>query len=194
MNYPFETTKRGNPILDTEEKLQWYMNRLLHREVDLYYVNAEACDLDTVYLGRRKCLCLQQANSCVMPDSAPTFIEPDHYGRVDRSVVPVLRAIHARRDAELAQRSKEIGEKERESRNEIIDIEKEEKGAEVYIFDRDTRNYRLTRFKNELPEHFNEHYCLMYFLLMELLAMIDSGTKNMFWATWGERHEKHPVL
>ena len=70
----------------------------------------------------------------------------------------------------------------------------EEKGAEVYIFDRDTRNYRLTRFKNELPEHFNEHYCLMYFLLMELLAMIDSGTKNMFWATWGERHEKHPVL
>ena len=70
----------------------------------------------------------------------------------------------------------------------------EEKGAEVYIFDRDTRNYRLTRFKNELPEHFNEHYCLMYFLLMELLAMIDSGTKNMFWATWGERHENHPIL
>ena len=26
---------------------------------------------------------------------------------------------------------------------------------------------------------------------MELLAMIDSSTKNMFWATWGERHENH---
>jgi hypothetical protein len=64
----------------------------------------------------------------------------------------------------------------------------------VYIFENDTKNYRLTLFKNELPEHFNVHYCLMYFLLMELLAMIDSGTKNMFWATWGERHEKHPVL
>lgn len=68
------------------------------------------------------------------------------------------------------------------------------KGSEVYIFENDTKNYRLTLFKNELPEHFNVHYCLMYFLLMELLAMIDSGTKNMFWATWGERHEKHPVL
>ena len=70
----------------------------------------------------------------------------------------------------------------------------EEKGKEVYIFENDTKNYRLTLFKNELPEHFDEHYCLMYFLLMELLAMIDSGTKNMFWATWGERHQKHPTL
>ena len=107
MNYPFETTKSGHPILDTEEKLQWYMNRLLHREVDLYYVNAEACDLDTVWLRRRKCLCLQQANMSVMPDAAPTFIEPDHYGRVDRSVVAVLRAIHARRKAELETKRKE---------------------------------------------------------------------------------------
>ncbi len=69
-----------------------------------------------------------------------------------------------------------------------------DKKKEVYIFENDTKNYRLTLFKNELPEHFNEHYCLMYFLLMELLGMIDSGTKNMFWATWGERHEKHPIL
>lgn len=129
MNYPFETTKSGHPILDTEEKLQWYMNRLLHREVDLYYVNAEVCDLETVYLRRRKCLCLQQAYSCVIPGAAPTFIEPDVYGRVDRSVVPVLRAIHARRDAEFAQRRKELGEKERELRNEIIETEKEIKAA-----------------------------------------------------------------
>lgn len=127
MNYPFETTKSGHPILDTEEKLQWYMNRLLHREVDLYYVNAEAHDLETVHIRKRKCLGLPQAYSCVIPHPAPTFIEPDHYGRVDRSVVAVLRAIHARRDAELAQRSKEIGEKERELRNEITEKEKEVK-------------------------------------------------------------------
>lgn len=127
MNYPFENNKKGHPILDTEEKLQWYMNRLLHREVDLYYVNAEVCDLETVYLRRRECLCLQQAKLCVIPDAAPTFIEPDIYGRVDRSVVAVLRAIHARRDAELAQRSKELGEKERELRNEILETEKEVK-------------------------------------------------------------------
>ena len=107
MKYPFEETTKGHPILDTEEKLQWYMNRLLHREVDLYFVNAEACNLDTVYLRRRKCLCLQQANMSVMPDAAPTFIEPDIYGQVDRSVVEVLREIHARRDAEMDKKVKE---------------------------------------------------------------------------------------
>lgn len=127
MNYPFEKNKKGHPILDTEEKLQWYMNRLLHREVDLYYVNAEVCDLENVWLRKRKCLTLQQAHVSFLPDAAPTFIEPDVYGRVDRSVVPVLLAIHARRDAELAQRSKELGEKDRELRNEIMETEKEVK-------------------------------------------------------------------
>lgn len=67
----------------------------------------------------------------------------------------------------------------------------EDKKSEVYQFRKDSQNYRLTKFKNELPEHFNEHYCLMYFLLMEMLGMIDSSTKNMFWATWGERHDNH---
>lgn len=121
MTYPFETTRRGYPILDTEEKLQWYMNRLLHRDVDLYYVNAEACDLDTVYLRRRKCLCLQQANMSVMPDAAPTFIEPDMYGRVERSVVAVLRAIHARRDAEMEQRRREAAIEENKERQKLMD-------------------------------------------------------------------------
>jgi hypothetical protein len=67
----------------------------------------------------------------------------------------------------------------------------EARGGEVYKFSKDSRSYRLAKFKTELPEHFNEHYCLMYFLLMELLGMIDSSTKNMFWATWGERHPNH---
>ena len=107
MNYPFETTKTGYPILDTEEKLQWYMNRLLHREVDLFYVNAAARDIATVYLRRRKYFCLQQANMSGIPDASPTFIEPDTYGIVDRSVVAVLRAIHARRDEEREQRRRE---------------------------------------------------------------------------------------
>lgn len=131
MNYPFETTKSGYPILDTEEKLQWYMNRLLHRDVDLYYVNAEACDLDTVYLRRRKCLCQQQANLSVMPDAAPSFIEPDLYGRVDRSVVAVLRAIHARRDAELEQRRNEVAQKNDwlVSKEELETVQEEKKRA-----------------------------------------------------------------
>ena len=67
----------------------------------------------------------------------------------------------------------------------------DDNGLEVYSFTHDTEAYRLTKFKNELSEHFNVHYSLMYYHLIDLLGMIDSGTKNCFWATWGERHAKH---
>lgn len=120
MKYPFETTKKGHPILDTEEKLQWYMNRLLHREVDLYYVNAEAHDLESVWLRKRRCENSQSIPINSFICAAPTFIEPDHYGRVDRSVVPVLRAIHARRDAEMEQRRKEAVIKSHKERQKLM--------------------------------------------------------------------------
>lgn len=126
MNYPFENNKKGHPILDTEEKLQWYMNRLLHREVDLYEVCASVVDLETVLLEPRPNEYAQQI-AMIRYGASPTLREPLNYGRVDRAVVPVLREIHARRYAELAQRSKELGEKERELRNEIIETEKEVK-------------------------------------------------------------------
>lgn len=149
MNYPFETTKCGYPILDTEEKLQWYMNRLLHREVDLFYVNAEARDLDTVYLRRRKCLCLQQANLSVMPDAAPSFIEPDSYGIVDRSVVAVLRAIHARRDAELEQRRREAAIEENKERQKLmVEVKTTEKEIEAAY-----KSWWKSLFKNGKETH-----------------------------------------
>lgn len=133
MNYPFETNKKGHPILDTEEKLQWYMNRLLHKDVDLYYVNAEAHDLESVWLRKRRCESVQSIPMYFCISAAPTLIEPDHYGSVDRSVVPVLRAIHARREAELEMRrreaAKDLDEKERAIRREIIATEKEIKAA-----------------------------------------------------------------
>jgi hypothetical protein len=115
MNYPFEKDKKGHPILDTEEKLQWYMNRLLHREVDLFYVNAEARDLDTVWLRKRRCENLQSIPINSFIGTTPTFIEPNHYGCVDRSVVTVLRTIHARREAELEAKRKEDHEKRAEA-------------------------------------------------------------------------------
>ena len=77
------------------------------------------------------------------------------------------------------------------SQNEPDNPDSYNRGKEVYRFNKDTRNYRLSRFKTEFSEHFNEHFCIMYFILMEMLGMIDSSTKNMFWATWGERHENH---
>ena len=130
MTYPFETTKKGHPILDTEEKLQWYMNRLLQREVDLYYVNAEVNDLETVWLKKRKTV--MQA-SMTFYGAAPTLVEPDLYGRVDRSVVPVLRAIHARQDAEMEQRRREATIELNKERQKLMieakPVEKEIKAA-----------------------------------------------------------------
>lgn len=69
----------------------------------------------------------------------------------------------------------------------IDEADTKEEPNEIFKFALDTRTYRLARFKTELKEHFNEHYVLMYYILTDLLAMIDSRTKNMFWATWGER-------
>ena len=126
MTYPFETTKNGHPILDTEEKLQWYMNRLLHREVDLYYVNAEVDTLETVWLKKRKTV--MQA-SMTFYGAAPTLVEPDLYGLVDRSVVPVLRAIHARQDAEMVQHRIEAKEKQQKHMDEAMTTENDIKAA-----------------------------------------------------------------
>ena len=77
------------------------------------------------------------------------------------------------------------------SRVEYYALPIDESGNEVYSFTHDTITYRLSKFKTELPEHFNKHFVLMYYLLTDILGMIDSRTKNMFWATWGERHSAH---
>ena len=120
MKYPFETTEKGYPILDTEEKLQWYMNRLLHREVNLYEVCASVVDIETVLLEPRPNEYSQQI-ATIRYGASPTLKEPCTYGSVDRAVVPVLREIHARCAAELEAKRKEIGETERER---MIAIEK----------------------------------------------------------------------
>lgn len=117
---------QGYPILDTEEKLQWYMNRLLHREVNLYEVCASVVDLETVLLEPRPNEYAQQI-AIIRYGTSPTLREPCTYGRVDRAVVPVLREIHARRYAEMEQHRREISEKERELGNEMSATEKEVK-------------------------------------------------------------------
>lgn len=99
MKYPFENNEKGYPILDTEEKLQWYVNTLLHHEVDLYEIGAEVDDLETVWLKRRRTYECQQC--LTIPFCDPTFSASGFRKRVHRSAVDVLRAVHARREAEL---------------------------------------------------------------------------------------------
>ncbi len=111
MKYPFENNENGIPILDTEEKLQWYVNTLLHCEVDLYEIGAEVSDLETVWLKKRRTYkCLQ---CLTMPFCDPTFSTSDFRKLVHRSAVDVLRSVHARHEAELQVKRDE--EKQREA-------------------------------------------------------------------------------
>jgi hypothetical protein len=49
----------------------------------------------------------------------------------------------------------------------------------------DNEQYRLAKFKSEFNEHFDLHYCLIYFIMTELLICYDSRGKNMMFASWG---------
>ena len=54
-----------------------------------------------------------------------------------------------------------------------------------YTYTKDTSDYRLAKFKKEFTEHLNKDYCLIYYILTELLLCYDSRGKNMMLATWG---------
>jgi hypothetical protein len=56
-----------------------------------------------------------------------------------------------------------------------------------YYFD--TQEYRLAKFKKELPEHFDLEYCLVYFLITEIFLCYDSRGKNCMMASWGPQKE-----
>ena len=43
----------------------------------------------------------------------------------------------------------------------------------------------MARFKTEFADHFDLEYCMVYFILTELLHLYDSRGKNMMLATWG---------
>lgn len=53
--------------------------------------------------------------------------------------------------------------------------------------EKDDEAYRLAKFKNEFEEHFDISYCLIYFILTELLLCYDSRQKNMMIATYGPK-------
>ena len=53
----------------------------------------------------------------------------------------------------------------------------------------DTQEYRLAKFKNELSEHFDLEYCLVYFIMTEVFMCYDSRGKNCMMASWGPLRE-----
>lgn len=58
-------------------------------------------------------------------------------------------------------------------------------GGGAKTFTHDTEEYRLAKFQHEFTDHFNLEYCLVYFIMTELLIQYDSRGKNMMLGTWG---------
>lgn len=52
-------------------------------------------------------------------------------------------------------------------------------------FEKDTRGYRIEKFRREFSKHFDLHYCLVYFVMTELCLCFDSRGKNMMLASYG---------
>jgi hypothetical protein len=50
---------------------------------------------------------------------------------------------------------------------------------------KDTKEYRLAKFKNELSDHFDLEYCLVYWVMTEVFLCYDSRGKNAMFASWG---------
>ena len=59
--------------------------------------------------------------------------------------------------------------------------------AKTYEYD--TKEYRNAKFTNELAQHFDLQYCLVYFIMTEVLLLYDSRGKNCMMASWGPYSE-----
>ena len=62
-------------------------------------------------------------------------------------------------------------------------------GKPVDIFYRLVREDRKNKFENEFHNHLNMEYCMVYYIMTELLLQYDSRGKNMMFASWGPMSE-----
>ena len=79
---------------------------------------------------------------------------------------------------------------------EIMEKTDEETGAVSYeevrvtqdvTFNTDTAEYRLAKFRAELPQYVELQSALFYYLFTETFLMVDSRAKNMFPSFIGSR-------
>ena len=59
------------------------------------------------------------------------------------------------------------------------------KGGVKVTYHTDSSAYRLDKFRNEFDKHLDREYCLVYFILTELLLCYDSRGKNMMLSSYG---------
>ncbi len=93
------------PILDTEEKLRAYLNKIAGCEVDPLTIKAYISP-DCVHLDENP----DPGIHIEFAQSSPRWFQVLSYGMVDRAVLPVLKELHARHDREI----QEAAQKRRE--------------------------------------------------------------------------------
>ena len=59
----------------------------------------------------------------------------------------------------------------------------------LITYNTDCAGYRLKKFVKEFNQHLDLEYCLIYFIMTELLLCYDSRGKNMMIASWGPQAE-----
>lgn len=67
-------------------------------------------------------------------------------------------------------------------------------GKDGKEYTRDTAEYRLAKFKMEFEDHFNLHYCLIYYVYTFFALMVDQRAKNMFMTYWASKGKWYPYF
>lgn len=99
------------PILDTEEKLREYLNKVAGCEVDPLTIKAHISP-DRVHLDMNS----DPGIHIAFAQSSPRWFQVLSFGIVDRAVLPVLKELHARHDREI----QEAYQKQREESCRLV--------------------------------------------------------------------------
>ena len=68
------------------------------------------------------------------------------------------------------------------------DLSDDYTGVDGTIYTKDTKEYRLAKFKKEFEDHFNMEFALIYYILSYVGLYIDSRCKNLFLTTFDRQH------
>lgn len=68
------------------------------------------------------------------------------------------------------------------------DLDSDYAGVDGTIYTKDTKEYRLAKFKKEFTEHFDMEFALIYYILSYVGLYIDSRCKNLFLTTFDRQH------
>jgi hypothetical protein len=69
-----------------------------------------------------------------------------------------------------------------------IELEENYTGVDGTVYTKDTKEYRLAKFKKEFEDHFNMEFALIYYILSYVGLYIDSRCKNLFLTTFDRQH------